>query len=350
LRVKVPFLDLGRQVRRLRPQIDQAVARVLDSGRFILGPELESFEQELAATFGATTAVGVANGTQALELLLRARGIGPGDEVIVPALTSPFTALAVVAAGATPVFADIDPDTALLDVDSAREVKTGRTRAVIPVHLYGRVMPLEHLETLGLPIFQDASHAHGAALRFDHPAAFSLYPTKNLGGLGDAGAILTGDEKLALKLRRLRHGGQRQYAVVTDPGTNSRLDEIQAAILRIFLAELPANNRRRRELAARYAEAALPLGGWPEHPADHVFHLYVIRRNDREALRERLSAAGIETAVHYPVPLHQQPLFRPRVPFHLPCAEKACEEILSLPLNPDLSDAEAGAVLEALRA
>jgi dTDP-4-amino-4,6-dideoxygalactose transaminase len=226
---------------------------------------------------------------------------------------------------------------------------------VIPVHLYGRVMPEDDMVTLeasGLTILQDAAHAHGAKLRFDHPAAFSFYPTKNLGAFGDGGAVLTNDEKLAVRLRRLRNGGQGQYAVVTDEGINSRLDEIQAAILRVILTHLPEDQARRREIAARYAEVRPPVGGMPETEGEHGFHLYVIRDPQRDALRERLLARGIETALHYPIPMHRQPLFRTEAvetEFTLPCAEKACEEILSLPFNAEMTDAEVDAVCHCLR-
>ncbi len=348
----VPFLDLSRKAARYRAELDAAIARVLDRGRFILGPELEAFETELAAAFGAQFAVGVGNGTEALELVLRARGIARGSEVILPAITSPFTAVAVLAAGATAVVADVDPETLLLNPESVAQARCGRTRAVIPVHLYGRVLPRDSMATLdasGLNIVQDAAHAHGATLRFDHPAAFSFYPTKNLGAFGDGGAVLTDDEKLAVRLRRLRNGGQGQYAVVTDFGINSRLDEMQAAILRVFLAHLPEDLARRRQIAARYAEVRPPVGGMPETEGEHCFHLYVIRERRRDALRERLQAAGIETALHYPIPMHRQPLFRVPAGFTLPCAEQACDEILSLPLNAEMTDAEVDAVCQCLR-
>ncbi len=344
----VPFLDLSRKTARFRPQIDAAVARVIGRGRFILGEELEAFEAEWAAYCGARFAIGVANGTQAIELVLRARGIGAGAEVILPAVTSPFTALAVLAAGATPVVADVDPETLLLDPDSVIEARTGRTRAVIPVHLYGHAMPLPELDAMGLTIVQDAAHAHGARLNFNHPAAFSFYPTKNLGALGDGGAILTNDEKLAVRLRRLRNGGQGQWAVVTDEGVNSRLDEIQAAVLRVFLANLDRDVERRWTIARRYAEIRPPVGGLPESMPGHSFHLYVIRDEQREELRGRLAAAGIETFVHYPIPVHRQPQFRVVGGPRLSVAERACEEVLSLPLNPEMTDSEVDAGCQTL--
>ena len=272
--------------------------------------------------------------------------------MILPAITSPFTALAVLAAGATAVVADVDPHTLLLDPESVEEAISGRTRALLPVHLYGRAMDLTELDARGLTtsltILQDAAHAHGAALDYEHPAAFSFYPTKNLGAFGDGGAILTNDEKLALRLRRLRNGGQRQWAVVTDQGINSRLDEIQAAILRVFLAHLDEDMARRRKIARRYAEYRPPVGGMPEAANRHAFHLYVIRDEKRDELRARLTAAGIETMIHYPIAMHRQPLFRGETGFHLPCAERACEEILSLPLNPEMSDDEVDAVCRQL--
>jgi dTDP-4-amino-4,6-dideoxygalactose transaminase len=347
----VPFLDLSRKVAHYRAELDDAIARVLDRGRFIMGQEVEAFEGEVAAAFGARFAVGVGNGTEALELILRARGIGGGSEVILPALTSPFTALAVLAAGAAAVVADVDPDTLLLDPESVAQARDGRTRAVIPVHLYGRVMPSRDLDVLdasGLHVIQDAAHAHGAKMRFDHPAAFSFYPTKNLGALGDGGAVLTDDEKLAVRLRRLRNGGQGQYSVVTDEGINSRLDELQAAILRVFLRHLPEDMARRRQIAARYAEFHPPVGGMPDNEEEHSFHLYVIRDHRRDALRDRMHAAGIGTMLHYPIPTHRQPLFRVEAGFTLPCAEQACDEILSLPLNAEMTDGEVDAVCRCL--
>jgi dTDP-4-amino-4,6-dideoxygalactose transaminase len=349
----IPFRDLAKKAVCYRPELDQAIARVVNSGRFLFGQELEAFETEWAAFCGAKFAIGVANGTQAIELILRARGIGAGSEVIVPAVTAPFTAVAVIAAGATPVVADVDPRTLLLDPESVEESITGRTRALLPVHLYGRVLELSELDARGLTrsltILQDAAHAHGTALDYEHPAAFSFYPTKNLGAFGDAGAIVTNDEKLALRLRRLRNGGQKQWAVVTDEGINSRLDEIQAAILRVFLAHLPRDNARRCEIARRYAEIRPPVGGMPEAANRHAFHLYVIRDEKRDDFRARLTAAGIETAIHYPIPIHRQPLFRGQSGFGLPRAERACEEIVSLPLNPEMTDDEVEAVCQQLK-
>lgn len=342
--MKVPFLDLSRLAARHRREFDAALARVMERGQFILGPELAAFETELAAALGSRFAIGVGNGTQALELILRARGIGPGAEVLVPALTSPFTALAVLAAGAAPVFVDVDPETLLLDASSAKRAITPRTRAVVPVHLYGRVASLQDLEALGVDIVQDAAHAHGARLVYRHPAAFSFYPTKNLGALGDGGAVLTDDEELAARLRRLRNGGQREYGVVTDAGVNSRLDEMQAALLRVLLPHLPAHNARRHELARQYVAIRPPAGGVPEDARAHAFHLYVIRSAERAAMQARFAGAGIGTAIHYPVPLHQMPLFAKQPVPSLPSAEAACREILSLPLHPELTGEEAHAV------
>lgn len=346
--VSIPFLDLSRRTKRYRPELDAAIARVLDTGRYILGPELEAFETEWAAACGAKCAVGVGCGTQAIELILRARGIGVGAEVIMPAITAPFTALGILAAGATAVVADVDPHTLLLDPESVEEAMSGRTKALLPVHLYGRVMDLAEFDGRGLTIVQDAAHAHGVPLNYEHPAAFSFYPTKNLGAFGDAGAILTNDEKLAVRLRRLRNGGQGQWAVTTDQGINSRLDEIQAAILRVLLRHLPEDLARRRVIARRYAAIRPPVGGMPEDELGHGFHLYVIRDENREELRSRLRAAGVETLVHYPIPIHRQPLFRYQSGFGLPVAERACEEIVSLPLNAEMSDEEVDLICRAL--
>lgn len=351
--MNIPFLDLSRQTACLRSELDAAIGRVLDRGRYILGEELESFEREYAAFCGAQFAIGVGNGTQALEIALRACGVGRSDEVITTPLTAPFTALAILAVGATPVFADLDPETLLLDPDAAARQISPRTRAIIPVHLYGRVADLEAFAAIArrhkLEIIQDACQAHGATFRskpltqWSRWVAYSFYPTKNLGALGDAGALVTDDAELAQAARLLRTGGVKSCAVSERPAINSRLDELQAAILRAKLAHLEEWNRQRRRLAACYAERiGPPVGGLP--PAgEHVFHLYVIRDRRRLALRRFLSKAGIGTSVHYPRPLHFQRAFGgslSRKRGTLPIAERACQEILSLPLDPYLTEKE----------
>jgi dTDP-3-amino-3,4,6-trideoxy-alpha-D-glucose transaminase len=361
--VNIPFLDLGRQTASLRAELDAAIARVLDSGRFILGEEVESFERELAAHAGAKFAVGVGNGTQALEIALRVAGIGAEDEVITSPLTAPFTAQAILAAGARPVFADVDPATLLLDPEAAARQITPRTRAIVPVHLYGRVADLAAFRAIvrerRIEIIQDACQAYGARFRgkaltrWSRLVALSFYPTKNLGALGDAGALLTDDEGMARRIRLLRNGGVRDKAVAERYGLNSRLDEIQAAVLRAKLAHLDRWTAERRLLAAHYAARIGPPVGDLATRGEHVFHLYVVRAARREALRRYLVERGIGTAIHYPRPLHQQPAFGGSPARHrgrFPAAERACREILSLPLYPELTIEELERVCSAVRA
>jgi dTDP-4-amino-4,6-dideoxygalactose transaminase len=343
----VPFLSL-------RPGEDDAavraaVTRVIDRGWFVLGPELEDFEHEFAAASGAKHAVGVGNGTDALALLLRGLGIGPGDEVITAPLTAAYTALAVMMAGARPVFADIDPVRHTIDPERVEAAITPRTAAIMPVHLYGQAADMPALAAIaarhGLAIVEDAAQAHlctsvGRPVgSFGHGAGFSFYPTKNLGALGDAGAVTTDDAALAERLRRLRNGGQTQRYLHLEFGVNSRLDEIQAAILRARLALLPAWTARRRSLAARYREAlgAAPVTVPPELDAGHVYHLFVVRTPAREAFQAHMREAGVETLVHYPLAVPRQPAMEAESPAPCPEAERAAAEVCSLPLHPALS-------------
>ena len=352
----IPMGDLQREYGRLRPQIDAAIDRVLRRGWFILGEEGEAFEAEWAAYCGTAHAVGVGNGTDALHLALRAAGIGPGDEVVIPALTATFTALGVSLAGAIPVVADVDPVRYTLDPLAFEAALTPRTAAVIPVHLYGCPADMEPILAIarrhGLFVLEDAAQAHGARYRgtragaLADAAAFSFYPSKNLGAYGDAGAVTTSDAGLADKVRMLRHGGQRTTYQHELLGTNSRLDEIQAAILRTKLPHLDSWNRRRRSLAARYGNCLpggveLALPSTPEE-VEHVYHLYVVRTGMRDALRDYLTGAGVGTGIHYPRPVHQQPAYAGlrSTPGCCPNAEGAVKEILSLPLFPQLSGGE----------
>jgi dTDP-4-amino-4,6-dideoxygalactose transaminase len=360
----VPFLDLTAQVRALRPELDAAIARVLDSGHFVLGSEVAAFERELAAAFGARDAVTVANGTEAIQLALEALGVGAGAEVVTSPLSAAFTVLGVLRAGARPVFADVDPRTLNLDPDAAARAVTPRTRALLPVHLYGHPADLQPLQELaerrGLQLVEDACQAHGALYR-GRPVgalaglgALSFYPTKNLGALGDGGALLVNDSALAERLRRLRNGGQSDRYRHELPGINSRLDELQAAILRAKLAHLAAWNERRRELAALYlAELRGAAVALPEEQAyaRAVYHLFVIRHARRDALQAALAERGIGTLVHYPIPLHLQPAFAELGgrPGDLPVAEAAAREVVSLPLYPELGDAQARQVALAVR-
>jgi dTDP-4-amino-4,6-dideoxygalactose transaminase len=361
---EVPFLDLAVQVRALRRELDAAIGRVLDSGQFILGREVKAFEQELADAFGARDAVAVANGTEAIQLALEALGVGAGDEVVTSPLSAAFTGLAVRRAGARPVFADVDPRTLNLDPQAAERALTPRTRALLPVHLYGHPADLQPLQELaqrhGLALVEDACQAHGALYR-GRPVgalaglgALSFYPTKNLAALGDGGAVLADAPELALRLRRLRNGGQSDRYRHELLGLNSRLDELQAAVLRVRLGKLSAWTARRRELAALYLAELRGAGvALPEEQAyaRAVYHLFVIRHPRRDALQAALAERGIGTLVHYPIPLHLQPVFADLGgrPGDLPVAEDAAREVLSLPLYPELGDAQVLQVARAVR-
>lgn len=364
--MSIPFVDFGAHVRDLRGELDAAMARVLDSGWFVLGPEGEAFELELAAALGVPHAVAVANGTDALQLALRALGVGPGDEVVTTAVSAAFTALAILQTGARPVFVDVEPATLNLDPALVARALTPRTRAILPVHLYGHPADMDPLLELGrahgLAVLEDACQAHGALYR-GRPVgtlageralgALSFYPTKNLGALGDGGAVLANDPVLAGRLRQLRNGGQTSRYQHESFGVNSRLDELQAAILRVGLKHLPAWTERRRTLAALYLRELGDSGlGLPrEQPyARGVYHLFVVRHPRRDAFARALAELGVGTLVHYPVPLHQQAAFAdPAGMPRLPVAEQACAEILSLPLYPELSDELAQRVVEAVR-
>ena len=361
----IPMADLRREYGRIRPEIDQAIERVLRRGWFVLGQEVEAFEAEWAAYCGAPYAVGVGNGTDAIHLALRAAGIGQGDEVVVPALTAAFTALGVAMSGATPVFADVDAVQYTLDADALAAAVTPRTAAVVPVHLYGCPADMEAINQVarhhGLLVIEDAAQAHGAGYQgtrvgaLGDVAAFSFYPSKNLGAYGDAGAVCTGDAGLAERVRSLRHGGQRTTYRHDLLGTNSRLDEIQAAILRAKLPHLNGWNRRRRTLAARYDAGLAQVGDLvrPVVPAEteHVYHQYVVRTSLRDALRDYLAGAGVVTSIHYPCGVHLQPAFVDLgyEPGSCPNAEKLSAEVLSLPVFPQLTAAEVEQVIRLAR-
>jgi len=351
--VRIPFVDLhlGPEEEAVRAAVD----RVVRSGWYVLGPEVEAFEREFAAAGGAPHAVGVANGTDAIALLLRAAGVGPGDEVIVPALTAPFTALAVAAMGARPVFADVDPDRLTLDPASCEAAITTRTRAIVPVHLYGQPADVPALEALaarrGVALVEDCCQAHLATCAgtpvgtLGVGGAFSFYPTKNLGALGDGGAVITRDAGVAETVRRLRNGGRADRERHVLVGVNSRLDEMQAAVLRARLPRLGAWTARRRELAAAYRKGLDPVVRVvPECDAGHVQHLFVVRSGTRESLMAHLAAAGVETLVHYPIPLPAQPAFAAWVAAACPAAVQAAAEVLSLPLHPRLLEADVARV------
>jgi len=338
LAVPVPLVDVRAQYERLIPQILERFQEVLESGTLILGPNVQAFEEEAAAYLGVPQTVGVANGTDALVLVLDALEIGAGDEVICPSFTFYATAEAIMRTGATPVFADIDPISLNVDAEDVAAKVTERTRAIMPVHLFGRPADLAPLAALGVPIIEDAAQAFGAqgVATTGVASTFSFFPTKNLFALGDGGLVAATDEELAERVRMLRFHGSRDKKTFTYVGTNSRLDELQAAALRLFLGELDGWNRARREAAARYAE--LGLGEFCELPEDepgHVYHMYVVRSPERARLAEALSAAGIGNASYYVTPTHLQPALKHVTraePVLLPETERASRENLALPM------------------
>jgi dTDP-4-amino-4,6-dideoxygalactose transaminase len=334
---QTPLVDVRAQYAPLLEEIKDRMAEVLDSGTFILGPNVRAFEEEAAVYLGVRQTIGVANGTDALVLVLDALEIGPGDEVVCPAFTFYATAEAIARRGATPVFADIDPVTLNVDPEDMASRITGRTKALMPVHLFGRPAPLGELAELGLPIVEDAAQAFGAAgvARTGVASTFSFFPTKNLFALGDGGLIAVRDEELAERIRLLRFHGSVAKKDFHFIGYNSRLDELQAAVLRLFLKQLDGWNVARREAAARYGE--LGLGDVCEPPADepaHVYHMYVVRSSERDRLAAALKQAEIACASYYVTPLHLQPALR-YLGYRegdLPATEQAARENLALPL------------------
>ncbi|HEX8501576.1 MAG TPA: DegT/DnrJ/EryC1/StrS family aminotransferase [Pyrinomonadaceae bacterium] len=362
--MKIPFLDLRAPHAELRDELEAAARRVMESGWFILGPECEAFEAEFAAYCGARHCVGVGNGLEALHLILRAMGIGPGDEVIVPSNTYIATWLAVSYAGATPVPVEPDPLTHNLDPARVEGAVTPRTRAVMPVHLYGQAADMGAINEIaarrGLRVVEDAAQAHGALHRgrragaLADAAGFSFYPGKNLGALGDAGAVVTDDGELADRVRLLRNYGSRVKYENEERGYNSRLDELQAALLRAKLTRLDEWNERRRRVAESYLQqlegvAGLVLPAVPEW-ADPVWHLFVVRSGARARLQAHLSEAGVGTLIHYPVPPHLQPAYADagHRAGDFPVAERLAEEVLSLPMGPHLSAEEVEYVVSKL--
>ena len=358
----IPFLDLRRQHAALRGELEEAFTAVVDDGRFVGGPHVEAFEREFAAFCGAADAVGVANGTDAIELALRALGVGPGDEVITAANTCVPTVAGIEAAGATPVLVDVDERTMTLDPGELEAATTSRTKAIVPVHLYGRCADMEaigdHADRRGLLVLEDAAQAHGAAVggrragTLGAAAAFSFYPTKNLGALGDGGAIVTGDPAVAAAARELRSFGERRGGEAVRRGSNSRLDPLQAAVLSVKLRRLDVWNERRRALAALYREELAGVVDLPEEaPGEHhVFHLFVVRAPRRDELARTLERHGVGTLVHYPRAVHEHLAYRELArPGRLGRSERLAREVLSLPLYPELTDEEATAVASAVR-
>ena len=349
-----------------RAEIDAAIQRVLLGERYVLGAEVRAFEREFAAYAGVGHAVGVASGTDALHLALRACGIGPGDEVITVSHTAVATVAAIEMAGATPVLVDIDPRTFTLDPARMAAALTPRTKALVPVHLYGQACDLEPIlafaKARGLYVVEDCAQAHGAlyhgrrAGSWGHIASFSFYPTKNLGAIGDGGAVVTNDSALDAKVRLLREYGWAKRYVSQTIGFNSRLDELQAAILRVKLRYLDPDNLARVQIADRYdAQLAdtglgLPLRARTE-PGAHVFHLYVVRSRQRDALQTHLARQGVVAMIHYPVPVHAQPAYAGRIatPGGMAHTDAAAREVLSLPIYPELTDVEVAQVAAAIR-
>jgi dTDP-4-amino-4,6-dideoxygalactose transaminase len=350
--MSIPLLDLRAQYLTIKDEIDRAVLNVLDTGKFILGPEMKALEAEIAAYCGVEHAVAVGNGTDALVLTLKGLGIGPGDEVI----TTPFTFFAsaetVALVGATPVFVDVDPVTLNMDLDQLENKIGPKTKAIIPVHIFGQMLDMEKVMEVAnrhdLKVIEDAAQAIGAEYRgkragsIGHAGTFSFFPTKNLGAYGDAGMIVTNDEQLAARLRMLRfHGCQTKYyhEII---GYNSRLDEMQAAILRVKLRYLDSWNEGRREKAQVYDDLLntnkVTLPG-KDPNAKHIYHLYVLRTQDRESMMQRLANAGVANAIYYPVPLHLQEAFKDLCyrAGDFPVAEEACRQALAVPCYPELT-------------
>jgi len=375
--MRIPVLDLTRQYRAIQGEIDSAIRRVLESGRFILGPEVEAFEKEIAQYLGVKHAIGVASGTDALLLSLKALGIGPGDKVIVPSFTFFATAGVVMNVGATPVFTDIDPQTFNISTENVKEIllyhpspatrhasRVTKIKAIIPVHLYGQPADMDEIMRLAkeydLYVIEDAAQAIGAEYRgqkvgtIGHLGCFSFFPTKNLGAYGDGGLVVTNDDELAERVRMLRvHGSKPKYYHHL-VGTNSRLDALQAAILRAKLPHLDEWTAARQKIAARYDERLRDIPGIeiPFRAPDrtHIFHQYTIRVLDgrRDALQKHLKGKGVETQVYYPLPLHLQPCFR-HLGYQegdLPESERASREVLSLPMFPELREEEVAYVVK----
>lgn len=363
--MKVPFLDVGAAYKELQSEVDAAIQGVLRSGWFILGQQVEAFEADFASYCGARYAVGVGNGLEALHLSLRAAGIGPGDEVIVPSNTYIATVLAASYVGAEVVFAEPDPQTHNIDPKAVEAAITPRTAAIVAVDLYGLAADARNLRRIadrhGLFLLEDAAQAHGAerdgyrAGAIGHAAGFSFYPSKNLGALGDAGAVTTDDAALAEKVRTLRNYGSKVRYHNEVKGYNSRLDELQAAVLRVKLRYLDAWNARRARVAGRYLEGLAEVDGLvlPVEPegATHVWHLFVVRHPHRAQLRDALAERGIATQIHYPIPPHRSEAYADLgvTTGALPIAERLAEEVLSLPIGPHLEDAHVDAVIDAVR-
>jgi dTDP-3-amino-3,4,6-trideoxy-alpha-D-glucose transaminase len=351
----VPVPLFAASLERYQPRIAERLAEVAASGRWILGPEVEAFEREFAAFLGVRHVVGVANGTDALTIALRALGVGPGDEVVVPSFTFYATAEAVAVLGAAPVFCDVEPHTYCMTAGSVRPLVGERTKAIVPVHLFGNVAPVSDLLELGPPVVEDAAQAAGASLggrragALGAAATFSFFPSKNLPCLGDGGAIATDDDELAELARTLRFHGSRDKQTFTEVGWNSRLDALQAAVLRLLLPELEGWNQRRRSVAERYealdGELRLPR---PVEGAEHAWHMYVARHELADELARALGERGVAARGYYRVPVHRQPaMARFAKGAELPVTDELARTNLALPMGPDLTDEQVTEVIEA---
>ncbi len=370
--VTIPFVDLTLQHQPIQSQLEQAIQSVIHQGDFVLGQALAEFEQAFAAASGVEYGVGVASGTDAIALGLQAFGIGAGEEVILPANTFIATLIGIIEAGAKPILVDCDPDTALIDLKAAHKAITAKTKAIVPVHLYGQMVSprqlLEFADTHNLLILEDAAQAHLAqregyqAGSVGKAAAFSFYPSKNLGSFGDGGIVLTNEATVAQKLRSLRNYGAPRKYFHADIGKNSRLDTLQAAILHTKLPHLAGWNQSRNSAASEYDRLLEPLqrqGIFPiqnQSGTGHVYHLYVIRVTstsplDRQIIQDKLAAVGIQTGIHYPIPCHLQPAYQylGYQAGDFPHSEALCQEILSLPMYPGLSNKQVHQVVDSLK-
>ncbi len=353
----VPLFDTRTPLEPLRDAIAARMADVVDGGRFILGPEVGAFESELASYIGARHAVGVANGTDAITLTLRAMGVGPGDEVVVPSFTFYASAEAIPLTGARPVFCDVDPETFCVTPETVRAALTERTKAVVVVHLFGNVAPVAEIEALGVPVLEDAAQAAGSNGSAGRPGAlgtaatFSFFPSKNLGAFGDGGAVTTRDDAIAERVRMLRFHGSRDKQTFELVGHNSRLDELQAAILRVQLPRLDAWAEGRRRAAAHYEAAGLgELVDLPRALGEPAWHLYVVRHGRSDELAAALKAAGVGHKAYYRVPTHRQPAMREYAPGgELPGTDEAARTHLAIPMSPVLSAEQAAEVVAAVR-
>jgi dTDP-4-amino-4,6-dideoxygalactose transaminase len=355
----IALFDTSSQLEALREELRAAVARVLDSGRYILGPEVDAFEREFAAYCGTSHAIGVANGTEAITIALRAMGVGPGDEVVVPSFTFYASAEAIPPTGATPVFCDVDPHTYCMTAETVRAALTPRTKAIVCVHLFGNIAPVREIQALGVPVLEDAAQAVGSRIGAERPGAlgaagtFSFFPSKNLGAFGDGGMITTSDAQLAERVRILRFHGSRDKVTYEQIGYNSRLDALQAAILRVQLPHLDAWADGRRDAAAHYEQAGLgelvrlPR---PTPGAAPAWHLYVIGHPRVALLEQALGDAGIGHRAYYRTPVHRQPAMHAwAAGVELPGTEQAAAEHLAIPIGPALTRAQVEEVVAAAR-